>query len=303
MTLTAREADYDANADRAEFRGEVVVVDSLSTTTCDSLIYFEEGDRSIALGRVQVNNPGDGVTVFGDSLMHYGDIHYTVVPKNPRMVQVDTTANGTVDTLVVIGKIMEAFQDTSRRYIVTDSVFIVRNELSARSGHALYRPAEGLTILTENPIVWYDVNQISGDSIVVRLENNKLSSVFVAGRAMAVSRADSLLEERFDQLTGRELTLFFGEEDIERIEAVRNAISLYYLFDGSLANGVNRSSGDRIIVEFTEGQVDEITVMGGVEGVYRPEDIIVQRERTLNLDGFQWRTDRPKRLGTHVVVE
>ncbi|HEX9614647.1 MAG TPA: OstA-like protein [Bacteroidota bacterium] len=303
MTLTAREGDYDANADRAEFRGDVVVIDSVSTTYCDSLIYFQDGDRSVAMGQVVVRNPRDGVTVFGDSLLHYGDINYAVVPKNPRMVQIDTAADGSVDTLVVIGKIMEAFRDTSRRYTVNDSVFMVRNDLAAKCGDALYRPSEGLTILRENPVVWYGGNQISGDSIAVRLEGNKLKSVFVAGRAMAVSKADSMLTERFDQLTGRELTLFFDGQNIERIEAVRNAISLYYLFDDSLANGVNRSSGDKIIVNFTEGQVSEINVIGGVEGVYSPEEVIAAKERTLNLDGFQWRTDRPRRFGTHVMVE
>ena len=303
MTLTAFEGDYDAEAHRAEFRGNVIVVDSMSTTRCDSLIYFEDGDRSVAIGRVSVVNPRDGITVFGDSLLHFGNINYTIVPKNPRMVQIDSTAAGDVDTLVVTGMVMEAFRDTSQRYTVRDSVLVAGKDLSARSGFAVYRPAEGLTILKHDPVVWYGINQITGDSIAVRLDNGKLSTVFVSGKAMAVSKADSLLPERFNQLTGRELTMFFGSEEIERIESIRNAISLYYLFDEMLANGVNRSSGDKIIVDFIGGQVDEITVIGGVEGVYQPEDVIVNRERTLNLDGFQWHEDRPKRRETSIVFD
>jgi len=303
MTLTALQGYYDANARRAKFYGEVVVVDSVSTTRCDSLTYFDEGDRSIAVGRVSIVSPKERVTVFGDSLAHYGDIDYTIIPKNPRMVHADSVSQDQIDTLVVVGRIMESYRDTSVRYIVKDSVLLARNGLSARSGYASYWPAEGLAVLLQNPVVWYEENQITGDSVAIAMENQRLRRVYVAGKAMAVSRPDTALAERFDQLTGRELTLFFGGENLERIEAVRNAISLYYLFDGLTPNGVNRSSGDRIIVEFTDGLVDEITVHGGVEGTYRPEDLVEKRERTLNLDGFRWHGSRPKRHRTEIILE
>lgn len=302
MTLTALQGFYDADARKARFFGEVIVVDSVSTTRCDSLTYFDNGDRSIAVGRVSIISPKDRVTVYGDSLVHFGDIDYTIIPKNPKMVHADSVGWNQIDTLVVVGRVMESYRDTAVRYIVKDNVLLARNDLSARSGYAGYWPAEGLAVLMQQPVVWYAENQIFGDSIAISMENQRLRTVYVSGKAMAVSRSDSVLSERFDQLTGRELTLFFGGENLERIEAVRNAISLYYLFDEATPNGVNRSSGDRIIVQFTDGQVDEITVHGGVEGTYRPEDL-VRRERTLNLDGFRWHETRPLRRGTEITVE
>lgn len=302
MTLTALQGFYDADARKARFFGEVIVVDSVSTTRCDSLTYFDNGDRSIAVGRVSIISPKDRVTVYGDSLVHFGDIDYTIIPKNPKMVHADSVGWNQIDTLVVVGRVMESYRDTAVRYIVKDNVLLARNDLSARSGYAGYWPAEGLAVLMQQPVVWYAENQIFGDSIAISMEHQRLRKVYVSGKAMAVSRSDSVLSERFDQLTGRELTLFFGGENLERIEAVRNAISLYYLFDEATPNGVNRSSGDRIIVQFTDGQVDEITVHGGVEGTYRPEDL-VRRERTLNLDGFRWHETRPLRRGTEITVE
>ncbi|MEP0822575.1 MAG: hypothetical protein HRF44_06970 [Ignavibacterium sp.] len=302
-TLTAKEGFYEAEERKATFTGDVVVVDSVSTTQCDSLIFFESGNRSHAKGNVRVVSPGDGVTVFADSLAHFGDIDYTIVPLRPRMVHVDTLAPGRIDTLVVTGRVMEAYRDTTLRYIVRDSVVFARNELAGRSGYALYRPSEGLVVLLKNPVVWYAENQITGDSIAVILQDGKLRKVFVAGRAMAVSRADTALPERFDQLTGREVTLFFRDDQIEKIEAVRNAISLYYLFEGTTPNGMNRSSGDRILVEFGDGQVQDITVYGGVEGTYRPENLILERERSFNLDGFRWHGSRPRRRGIDLVYD
>lgn len=301
--LIADEGEYETDEDRAHFTGNVVVVDSVSTTTCDDLTYFEKGDRSIAVGRVKIVSPGDGVTVLGDSLVHFGDIDYTIIPKHPTLVQVDTSDLGRLDTLVVVAKTMEAYRDTSHRYVAKDSVMLVRNEMAAVSGQGVYMPQRGLLILTKQPIVWYDENQVSGDSIAVRLEDRKLRSVFVRGRAMAASRSDTNLVQRFDQLTGRTLTLFFASGKIERIIAESQSTSLYYLFDDKTPNGANKSSGDRIIVQFTDGQVDEISVSGGVEGQYMPEQQLTGRERNYDLDGFQWYSRRPRRHNTEVLLE
>ena len=303
MLLTANEGEYDADRKKAHFRNNVVVVDSVSTTTCDDLTYFDSDERSIAVGHVRVHSPGDGVTVLGDSLVHFGAIDYTIVPVNPILVQVDTSAAGRLDTLVVTSLMMEAWRDTSQRYVATDSVMMVRNEMAAVAGRGTYRPQEGILILTKQPVVWYDENQVSGDSVVARLKNHRLETVYVQGRAMAVSRSDTALAQRFDQLTGRELTLYFGDENIERIIAQRQSISLYYLFDDKTPNGVNRSSGDRIVVEFSGGQVEQINVTGGVEGQYMPEQMIEGRERINNLDGFQWHVRRPRRHGITITLE
>ncbi len=301
--LRASVGDYEADEKRAHFSGNVVVDDSVSTTTCDDLTYFEEGDRSIAVGNVKIVSPQDRVTVFGDSLVHLGTIDYTIIPRSPTLVQVDTSETGRLDTLVVVSRSMEAYRDSTQRYVARDSVMLVRNEIAAISGHGVYKPREGVLILTRQPIVWYDENQVSGDSIEVRLENRRLRSVYVQGRAIAASRSDTAQFQRFDQLTGRSLTLFFGEKEIERIVAERQSTSLYYLFDDKAPNGANKSSGDRIIVEFTDGQVDGINVSGGVEGQYMPEQLLLGRERNYDLDGFQWYPRRPRRHTTEITLE
>jgi len=295
MTLTSNAGEYFSEEQRAHFTGEVVVVDSASITYSDQLTYFEEDERSIAVGNVRVVNPDQAMTVYGDSLVHFGKIHYTLVPKNPRLVQIDTTDDGTVDTLVVVSRLMEAFRDPYDRFIATDSVLIARSDLSATGGRATYFSKRDQMILEHQPIVWYGENQVMGDSMVVSMEDRKLRSVYVRGRAMAVSRADTAYHNRFDQLTGRELTMYFANQKLERIEAVRNAISLYYVFDESRPNGANRASGDRIRIDFIDGIVNDITVVGGVQGEYYPENMMMSREHRYNLDGFRWIERRPRR--------
>ncbi len=327
--LTSRFGEYFAQEKRAHFKGSVRVVDSTSSTLSDELTYFEEEEKSIAVGSVQVFNSEDNLTVFGDSLIYLEKQKYTIVPKNPKMMQVDTASSGLIDTLLVVSRVMEAYQDTLQRFIARGDVVMVRNDFAARCGEATYflkrdrivlgdqpdsgppakavRPSDRVVRagagLAGQPVVWHEENQLTGDSIVITTKERKLRSVYVEGRAMAVSRADSVRRQRFDQLTAREITMYFYDGKIAQIDAERNATSLYYLFEEAEPNGVNRSSGDRIVMEFQDGKVDRIKIVGGVEGKYFPESMITRREPEYNLDGFKWIANRPRRQQLQIVSE
>jgi lipopolysaccharide export system protein LptA len=301
--LTSKYGEYWAGDKHAYFRGDVHVVDSASSTWSDELTYFENEDRSIAVGRVRVSSPENNITVFGDSLVHFEKGKYTLVPKNPRLMQIDTSANGGLDTLMILASRMEAYQDTLQRFVAVGKVEMARTDFSARCGEATYFYKRDRIILRQQPVVWNAGNQITGDSIVITTRDRKLQSVYVRGRAMAVSRADSLNKSRFNQLSAREVTLRFKDGKIDQIDADRTATSLYYLFDGAAPNGVNRSSGDRITMEFAAGKIDRLKIVGGVEGRYFPETMIAKHEKEYNLDGFRWITDRPRRKLLTIVHE
>ncbi|MBI3005775.1 MAG: hypothetical protein HYY49_10235 [Ignavibacteriales bacterium] len=301
--LTSRNAEHFVDQRISYFRDNVKLVDLTSTVTSMSLHYVENEQKAIAVGNVMVVSSQNSVTVFGDSLVHFDQQHYTIVPKNPRMIQVDTTSSGEVDTFLVVGHVMHMYRDTSQVFIAEDSVEMARNEMSARCGVATYYANKDLIILQHQPVVWHTRNQVTGDSIVVRLKDKRLHSVFVQGRAMAVSRADSVRKSRYDQLTGRALTMYFAEQKLAQVDVERNATSLYYLYDNNLPNGVNKSSGDRIFIDFEDGRVDRIKIIGGVQGQYFPERMIVDREMEYNLDGFRWYEKRPRRKQLQIANE
>ena len=127
-----------------------------------------------------------------------------------------------------------------------------------------------------------------------------LDHVVVMGHALGVSRTDSLGLVRYDQLTGEMMRLQFLNRRLQRVDVERRATSLYHVYDDSSANGVNRTSGDRIVMQFDQGKVAFINVIGGVEGKYIPENLLRGRESEYPLPGFLWRKDRP-RLGIQEV--
>ncbi len=300
--LTSDFGEYFLDEKRAVFTGNVDMVDSASHLRCDRLEYFEEEERSIATGGVSVVQVSDGTTVFGDSLVNLDLEGRSIVEKNPLLMQIDTSASGVVDTFLVASDRMESIEDTVRTMIALGSVRMVRSNLAAVCTGAVFEVAEDLITLTGEPIVWHEGNQLTGDSIFISVQDRRLKSVWVRGHAMAVSSADSLRSARFNQLSGRYITMMFREGTVDRIEVDETARSLYYLYDDATPNGMNLSSGNRIVIEFEDGVTDKITVIGGAEGDYYPERMIEYKEADHNLDGFRWIRERPVRRGMTVEV-
>jgi lipopolysaccharide export system protein LptA len=302
-SLTAWNGEYFVDEKRSHFIGDVILVDTSTTITSHEMYYFEAETRSVAIGNVHVFDNVNAVNIYGDSLIHIEQKKFTLVLKQPRLVKIDTSSNGIIDTMVVVSREMQSIQDTAEHFVAIDSVRFVKGGMSSRCGKATYFVKNDFIALETNPIIWSDENQITGDSIRVRMEDKRLKSLWVKNRAMAISRADTALPNRFNQLTGRELTMYFHANKLERVDVQKNATSLYYLFDNKEPNGANKSSGNRIFIDFITGEVDRIKIVGGVQGQYFPEKMINKHEQDYNLDGFRWYENRPIRQGVHILSE
>lgn len=293
VQLVAKYGEYLIGPRRAFFRSHVVVRDSASTFTADSLTYFRTEKRSIATGNVTVHSRTDNITMTGHRLEHLSTSQFSRMTERPVMVQFETSPTGIVDTLVVRSKVMEAYRDTVKRLVAIDSVQIIRSDLAGLAGFVDFYVQGDSILLRRSPVVWYQNTQVSGDSINVYLKMRKLSTVSVMGDAFAISQSDSLYPDRLDQLAGELMSMHFEEKGLDRINVYNRALSVYHLYEDSSANGLNASSGDGILISFYGGKVRSINITGGVEGRYVPENLVHGREHEYALRGFLWRTDRP----------
>jgi len=292
--VTARYGMYLAGERRAFFRTHVVIVDTSSVVTADSLVYWRVTRRSLARGHVVVRSPADRLTIYGGRLDNDAVLRYSRMTVSPLMVQIDSAGEGRFDTLQVRGLVLESYRDSTRRLIARDSVELVRTDLAATARYACFFTAGDSILLRSAPVIWYRDTQVAGDSINVYLKKRKLERLLVNGSAFAVSRSDSLHPERYDQIAGDRLRMLFGDRGLSRTDVEGRAMSLYHLYDDTLANGANRTSGDRIVMLFAGGKAEAITVYGGVEGDYFPENMVRGKETEYALPGFLWRVHRPR---------
>ena len=297
-TVNAKYGKYYANEKKAYFTTDVSVEDTSSRLTADELTYFKEEQRSIAVGKVKIVNAENGLTIYGNRFENFRKQKFSKMTEGPLVIQVDTSGGGTIDTLFVRSSTMEAYQDSSERLVAIDSVRITRGELAAEAGLSTFYTGLDSMVLLKSPVIWYatapgDEHQVSGDSIFIKMQNRKVRTAYVRGDAMAISRADSLYHDRFNQMTGQEIVMQFVKNKLQSIDVDRTATSLYFLFDEGKGNGVNKSTGDHVAITFLDGRIDAIKVIGGTEGQYFPEKMVARHEGDYNLAGFNWRPRTP----------
>lgn len=299
-TLKARYGKYLADEKKAYFSEKVSVEDTSSLLTCNELTYYREEQRTIAVGDVIITDSRNGLTIAGNHFENFRKQKFSRMTEHPVVIQVDTAGERERDTLVVRSNVMEAYSDSVEKLIARDSVMITRAGLAAEAGIGIFYTGLDSLILTKSPMVWYSAgqnedNQVSGDSIFIKLRKRKLETVDVRGFAFAISLADSGHADRFNQLSGQEIVMWFEESRIRGIEVDKTATSLYYLFDKGRGDGINKTTGDHVTFVFREGKVDAIKVIGGADGQYFPEKMVSGKESDYNLTGFNWK-ERKKRV-------
>ena len=310
VTLTADRGMYETSKKIARFYQRVQVDESTVSIFSGQLVYFRDSSKAIATEKVLITSKEKNTVITGDSVIHFVKKKISFIPLRPKLWQVDSTVvrrdptTGKVDslrldTLTIVSKSMEAYRDSNARYIARDSVEIVRSGLAARCGEGLFHTSDSLVVLRFAPVLWYETNQMTGDSINVQMRDGAIHFLHVIGNAFAISKSKPTAKDtgyprgRFDQSKGKSILMVFHDDEIDSVYILKTAMRVYYLYDERALNGVGVESGDQIILSFDAGEPETIKTIGGIEGKYYPEKMVTGKEETFNLEGFLWRDDRP----------
>ena len=69
-------------------------------------------------------------------------------------------------------------------------------------------------------------------------------------------------------------------------------VCIIFLMKGR-SKGANKTSGDKISINFLDGKISTIAIKKGVEGIYFPEKMIRANPLEVNLEGFIIKEGKP----------
>jgi lipopolysaccharide export system protein LptA len=122
--LTSERGTYGTRDRRADFAGDVRLVQPDTRMVADSIVHFRDEERSLAFGRVRIDRQeradslatdslrAERAVLFGDEGFHDEPARYSRMTGRPLLVllQPDSTAEATADTLLVRARVLEAFR-------------------------------------------------------------------------------------------------------------------------------------------------------------------------------------------------
>lgn len=279
------------------FAADDVSIESDSTViTADSATNFSNEKKSYASGNVRIVSLNNNTVIYGNNIENYELTNYTILKGNSKLIQTGENE----DTLHIYSDTMEAFRGKPEHYIAKGKVEVIRDKFLSKCGLGIYYKDDETVSLAVQPVVWQENLQMTGDSIYADLPNNKLQTIFVKELSpdnsttsfVISSNEDEYFKDRYDQISGNDITIKFIEDKINLIEVNRNSNSIYFLYDSDKANGLNKVTGENIFINFDDDKkISKIRVDRDPEGEYIPEQIL--NTTSLTLPGFNLREDKP----------
>ncbi len=276
--------------------GNVRIESDSTVIISDTATNYSKEKKSYASGNVSIESLNNNTVIFGNSIENYENENYTILMGNARLMQVEE--NG--DTLHIYSDTMQAYRSKPDYYIAKSNVEIIRNEFLSRCRYGIYYKEDETISLSGQPIVWQENIQMTGDSIYAELPNNKLQTIYVKKLPLENSvnsfviseNKDLYFKDRYDQISGTDVTIKFKEDKINSIEVTKNSNSIYFVYEDNKANGMNKIEGEEIYIYFDEKEKpSKIKVDKDPKGEYVPEQLL--GTTSLTLPGFDLREDKP----------
>ena len=187
----------------------------------------------------------------------------------------------------VIDSTLKYFEAYKNVKIFSDSLQAVGDSLFFSGQDSVFR-------LFDNPILWAQENQISGDTIYLFLKNKKPERLYVFENALSISKVDS--SNYFNQVRGNSINaLFDSTGQVHFLTARGSAENIYYAQDDEKRFvGVNKNSSDLIEISFLEGKPKRVKFINNLEGGLLPMRGKTNHDE-LKLKSFNWQDKlRPK---------
>jgi len=181
-------------------------------------------------------------------------------------------------------KYFEAYKNVK---IFSDSLQAVGDSLFFSGSDSVFR-------LFNEPILWAQENQISGDTIYLFLKNKRPERLYVIDNALSISKVDSSIY--FNQVRGNSIdALFDSTGQVHFLTAKGSAENIYYAQDEQKGFvGVNKNSCDLIEINFTDGKPKRVKFINNLEGGLLPMRGKTNHDE-LKLKSFNWQDKlRPK---------
>jgi lipopolysaccharide export system protein LptA len=315
-TLTSNQLTYFQKQNRAVAIGDVMIIEGDNEIIADTLEHFRNTKITFASSNVRLINLKNNSEIYGEHLEDYRETGYSIIDINPLFVQVDTTYNKqdesikefTLDTLFIKSRIMEAYRDSTQRFYAIDSVSILKDNFASKNDLTIYYRGENKIITNKinetakQPILWQDNSQLTGDSITIYLVDNNIKQLDVDGSSFMLSRNEFYME-RFDQTSSSQIKIFFGDNKIIRAEFFGNVYSIYFMFDGDVANGLTKSNSAETIVIFENNEVKEVKLYRNPASEYYPEKQVTGNEKSYLLPRFVVLQNKPTKNEMYNILD
>jgi lipopolysaccharide export system protein LptA len=278
---------YDTDRERAQFSRNALLITSQQKLRGDSLVYDRAKQVGRAFRNVTLIDTSQKSMIFGDYIEYHQEKSEALVTRKPVYARILDN-----DTLFIAADTLYHRDiDSSNNFLnAYHHVRAYKKDLQSVCDSASMVTGDSLLQFFGTPLIWSDRMQGSAKFIRVTIGNNRIRGFSLENRAFLIQQADSVDRGRFNQMTGRTIDGFFGNDTLRKIVVTGNAEIYYFPGDKGKPVGLNKTTSDLINIWMREGEIGRVTMKPKTDGVIEPMRDV--NPAVARLKGFNW---QPKR--------
>lgn len=275
---------YDTNNDIARFGKNAYVWFNDQQLSGDSLFYNRNTGVGIAIGNVSITDTLNNFSINGNFGEHLEKTEVSFVTGKAEYIQIFEG-----DSLFLHADTLRAIPDTLQKKIIQcyHGAKFYKNDIQGACDSLIYQENDSAFFMYDQPILWSDENQISGDFIKLKTNGKSLKDMWVENNSFIISKVDSV---HFNQIKGREMMGFFNENELRKIDVLGNGQLVYFpTEDNEDIIGINKAVCSDIQIRIKDNTITHVNLQKQTDSKFFPLD--QASENDLILKGFLWKLD------------
>lgn len=257
----------------------------------DSLYYEGQTGHGKAYRNISITDTTNNIIVTGNYAWYYKTPERFMVTDKAVFIQVSEN-----DSLFLHSDTISAVTESDgseKNYRLLRAYYGCRmfsKDLQAKCDSLSYSFQDSVIRMYYSPVLWSEENQLTAEKMSVFTKNQQTDRLELYNSAFVISQVDP---DKFNQIKGRNLTGFFRNNELYRINIDGNGETIYYLVDEDKLVGINKAKCSKIEIFVEDGKITEIYEYDNPEGIIDPP--LSAGNDSLRLEGFQWFDNlRPK---------
>ncbi|MAC95989.1 MAG: organic solvent tolerance protein OstA [Flavobacteriales bacterium] len=281
---------YDTEKDLSKYYENSYLISDGRQLEGDTLFYDRKIGFGKAINHVQITDTAENIVINGDIAFFYEHKDSAIVYGKPVLTQVfdEDSLFMRADTFKVFGS-----SENQRTLFAYYNVKIFKSDLQGKCDSIAYSMTDSTIKMYKDPVLWSEQNQLTADFIEIRTANSKIHSIFMDANAFIISEVDSI---RFNQIKGKEMTGYFKNSVLNKIEVRGNGQTTYFGQDEEDKYiGVNVAESSDIDIMLKDQAIHSITFIKKPVATMHPIGSL-NPKTDLRYEGFKWLIDiRPDR--------
>lgn len=286
-TIYCNKGFYNTITEVCQFEQEATIWSDDTYLKGDSVYYEGESGFGEVFGNVSIRDTTSNYMIAGNYGWHNEEEERSLVTDQAEMIQFFGE-----DSLFLHADTLRSAPDTLGNQVITayEHVKFFKSDLQGKADSLLYAENDSTLTLFGSPLLWSKENQISGKLIDILMFDGKIQQMDIYEDALIISEA---APEQYNQIKGRDLTGYFIDNELRKINVNGNGQTIYYPVEetdeGKKAVGVNRADCSDVIIYVEDSDIKRIALVNKPSGGLHP--LSKASESDQFLEGFFWETE------------